>query len=123
MKIIIFGEDHRDISEVKEISEKIKKIKPDYILHELLYNDICLNKKEIKNRLNNCKEGNYCDPRLNKDIYELGYEENIPLIGIDLDLKNLQKLSIRKQFEKREKNMVKKINQYKNKGTIVVFRL
>jgi hypothetical protein len=119
-KLYILGEDHNSLKEIARINERIKAIKPDYLLHELLYTDLCLTREEIKQRLDACSEGGICDPRLNKDIYELGYAENIPLVGIDLDLSGSARMTLRKQFELREKQMVKMIEQYRTKGTVVV---
>ncbi len=116
--LYIFGEDHFDPSNIERIHSKIKQLKPDYILHELLYSDTCETKKDIQNRLNHCKVDGVCDPRLNKDIYQLGLELNAKLIGIDTDIDKSD--SLKAQFEKREDHMVNMIDRYIDRGVIVV---
>jgi hypothetical protein len=118
-KIYIFGESHYNKKSKNLINDKIKQLKPDFLLHELLYEDRAITKKEIKNRLDNSGINKICDPRLNKDIYELGYKYDIPLIGIDLG--NLQDdLSLKEKFKIREKNMVNIIHEFYNRGLIMV---
>lgn len=84
-KLYFFGEDHSKLKEIAKIDAKIVRLKPDYLLHELLYADLALTKEVIEQRLHHCKEGGICDPRLNKDIYELGLTHDIKLVGIDHD--------------------------------------
>lgn len=118
-KLYIFGENHARLDEIESINQQIRNIKPNYLLHELLYDDQCLTVAEMAERLKNCEVGNVCDPNLNKDIYQLGMQMRIPIIGIDL--KSLDRnLSIAKQFELRERNMVHLIEKYRSKGTVVV---
>jgi hypothetical protein len=118
--LIIFGENHTEPSEIIQIQNEIRKIKPDFILLELMYEDEVWDRKDAKKRLDNCKEGELCDPRLNVDWYELAYELNIPCIGIDLDEKKIKVLSKKQSFEKREKHMVDIITDYLITGTVVV---
>lgn len=106
--LIIFGENHTKPKEIKHINNLIQKLKPDYVLHELLYNDVCKNKDIAKQRLQNCKNGELCDPRLNKDLYKLCYKTNIPFIGIDRKPSGT--------FEEREKVMINIIKKYIKKG-------
>lgn len=110
--IFVFGEIHTNSSNVKHIADRIKEIKPEYLLHELLYDDLCYTKATIEHRLRECKEGGICDPSLNKDIYELGKNLDIKLVGIDLDDPELSKLSIEEQFKKREQRMVRVIRKH-----------
>jgi len=119
-KLYIFGEDHSKLKEITKIDAKIAKIKPDYLLHELLYADVALTKEVIEQRLHHCKEGGLCDPRLNKDIYELGLAHDIKLVGIDLDIDGLTHLPLAEQFKRRERHMVKMIERYRLKGTVCV---
>ncbi len=118
-KIYIFGENHSNLSEIKEIQEEIKKIKPDIALFELMYEDEVWSKEDAKERLSNCKEGELCDPALNKDLYELAFKLDIPCIGIDLDIKDTKK-SLKEKFQQREKHMVEMIKDYMVSGKIVV---
>lgn len=119
-KLYFFGEDHSKLKEIAKIDAKIVKLKPDYLLHELLYADMALTKEVIEQRLLHCKEGGLCDPRLNKDIYELGLANNIKLVGIDLDVNGLTHLPLAEQFKRRERHMVKMIEKYRLKGTVCV---
>lgn len=117
--IIIYGENHSDKKEIRKINKQIRLRKPDFILHELLYEDRVLNKKQALNRLNNCKEGSVCDPRLNKDLYQLAFDLEIPIIGIDLKIKN-NNLSLKDKFKLREHHMMEMIYKYHRKGNIIV---
>lgn len=118
----VFGEIHNNAANVKHIAERIKQIKPDYLLHELLYDDLCYTKGSIEHRLRECKEGGVCDPNLNKDIYELGRDLDIKLVGIDLDDPELEKLPITEQFKKREQRMLRVIQKHLElkDGSIIV---
>lgn len=111
-KVNIYGEIHSDRDEVQRIYSEIDKFKPDVLLHELLYEDICLSRDVIKDRLTDCKIGSLCDPRFNKDIYEYGYTNNIPLIGIDKENTNG---SIKEKFLSREEHMLLSIESYMKK--------
>lgn len=116
--IIIYGENHNNRKEINKINKQLLLQKPDFILHELLYEDRVLNKKQALNRLNNCKEGSLCDPRLNKDLYQLAFDSEIPIIGIDLEVDN--NLFLKDKFKLRETHMIKMINKYYKKGNIIV---
>lgn len=121
--IYVFGEIHRNRSNVNNITRQIQSLKPDYILHELLYADSCDSKETIAKRLKECKEGGVCDPNLNKDIYTLGMALDAKLVGIDLDDKNLNDLSIKAQFQKREahmKRIIEKHLELEDNPTIVI---
>lgn len=116
--IIIYGENHNSQKEIRKINNRIQLRKPDFILHELLYEDEVLNKKQALNRLANCKKGSLCDPRLNKDLYQLAFDLEIPVIGIDLEVDT--NLSLKDKFKLRETHMIKMINKYHKKGNIIV---
>jgi hypothetical protein len=124
--IIILGEMHYNQEDKKHINSMIKKINPNFLLHELLYEVEAHSKNDIMKYLGNCTDRDsgpiLCEPSLNSDIYEIGYRHNIPLIGIDIDDHEgkMKNLSISKKFYLREKRMVEKINKYYNKGKIVV---
>lgn len=116
--IFIYGENHSNQKEIRKINNQIRLRKPDFILHELLYEDKVLTKAQVLNRLANCKEGSLCDPRLNKDLYQLAFDLEIPMIGIDLEVDT--NLSLKDKFKLRETHMVKMINKYNKKGDILV---
>jgi len=116
----IFGENHHVRDSVETIEREIKRLKPDYVLHELLYEDVIDNKQEARKRLSHCRIGGHqCDPSINKDVYELAYKLDIPFIGIDLE-DVPQHYSLKNKFLLREKHMVEKIKEYLGKGKIVV---
>lgn len=110
-KVIIFGEDHSS-KERTIIENKIRKIRPDYLLSEELGPHRYFTGKEIRKGL---KLNRYS----NSDrTFKLGLELNIPVIGIDLwhNLPN----NLKEQFKIRENHMVKVINSFKDKGLICV---
>lgn len=108
LAIRIYGENHFNPISINKINDSIKQFKPDILLHELLYEDECLTIDEIKNRLGDCKKGGICDPELNKDIYLIGLELSIPIIGIDNE--TYTKITdLNKQFKLREAHMLQKI--------------
>lgn len=109
MTIYVFGEAHNNPENVAYINAKIREIKPTVILHELLYSDQALTADVIKQRLRQCKVGGVCDPRLNKDIYELGLEIGTALIGIDTVVRDTD---LKRQFKKRETYMLEQIRKY-----------
>lgn len=117
-KLYIFGEAHHNPENVAYIEKRIREIKPKIILHELLYSDMAITSQVIKERLRICDGSGPCDPRLNKDIYELGLELKAKLIGIDCTVKS-RDLKIR--LAEREQHMARMINSYINQpGPIVV---
>ncbi len=118
--LFIFGESHGNEKECIEIQNQIRKINPDILLLELLYEDEVWNKEEALNRIKNCEIGGVCDPRLNLDLYQLAAELNIPCIGIDLDDDKIEGLSTKEQFKMREKHMVEMIKGYMVSGNVVV---
>jgi hypothetical protein len=115
--VYIFGENHSNLIEIASLRDKIRGIKPDFVLLELFYDDEVWSKEEALDRLKNCKNGNKCDPRLNIDWYELAYELDIPFIGIDLQTNDIH---IKNNFKNREQHMVNMIKDYMIAGTIVV---
>lgn len=117
-QLYIFGEAHNSPENVEYIANRIREIKPKIILHELLYSDIAITDKVVRERLARCDGSGPCDPTLNKDIYELGLEIKAQLIGIDT---GTSAKDLRTQFVQRERHMTSMIDQYRNKtGPIVV---
>lgn len=108
--IHIFGEAHHDPSDIDRINKEIIRISPTVLLHELLYEDRCDSVEQIDSRLNNCKEGGVCDPRINKDIYLIGKRLRCKLIGIDLDFVD-RGLTDREKFRIRESHMLTMIKR------------
>lgn len=105
---LILGEIHTSKQSRAAIEQKIKEFRPDILLHELLYDDFCHTPEDTRQRLRSCRLGSTCDPRLNKDIYQLGLELKIPLLGIDLPQGGT--------FRERETHMVNKIEGWFNRG-------
>ena len=114
-RIIIFGETHSNMDEIKDYFNIIKQFKPDFYLHELIFEDKCFSNRILQNRIKNCDKENLCDSRFNKFIYEFALENNLKLVGIDLDIK-FDRMSLKQQFYLREKHMLKTIQYYDNKG-------
>ncbi len=119
----IFGEQHFNQKSKQYIHHSITQIKPHIIAHELLYEDICMTKQDIINRLSQSDINKTCDPRLNLDVYQLGLQIDAKLIGIDLD-KDFTHLSLEEAFLIREQHMLKKIKEIdsfqENKKIVVV---
>jgi hypothetical protein len=118
----IYGDMHT-LDDFNNISNIVKKEKPDYFLCEFLLNDRVMNSIEAKNRLDNSGAGKLCDPYFNLPYYQLAYETNIPTIGIDLDNSKLtrDKNKLKESFIEREKQMIKVIEEFRNKGNCIVF--
>jgi len=117
-QIYIFGEAHTSLENIAYIEKRIKEIKPKVILHELLYGDIALTPTVIKSRLDKCDGSGFCDPKLNKDIYELGLLLKAKLVGIDYRVRTRD---MKIQFMERERHMVKLIERWSSEpGPIVV---
>lgn len=85
IRILILGESHYNYKEISEYNKIIKKFNPDFYLHELVYENICLNKPTLYDRIKNVDKENLCDSEINLDIYKFAYHNNYKLIGIDLD--------------------------------------
>lgn len=111
--MIIYGEAHYQQHSREFIEKQILRIKPDIIIHELLFN-YSINKHAIQSYLSHSGIGAVCDTRFNKDIFELALKINADLIGCDLSEKELvdiqnEPLSI--QFKLREAQMLKIIKE------------
>ena len=119
-ELIIFGEAHGVKEDVDRIKEEVRKINPDFLLLEMLYEDEVWYADEALKKLKDCKVGGLCDPTLNKDWYEFALELDKPCIGIDIDNKTIARLPISRQFEVREKHMVEMIKDYMITGKVVV---
>lgn len=112
---IIIGENHSYKEEIDSYFEMISRLKPEYYLHELIYEDRCLSRSEIKDRIDNTDTEGLCES-WNKFIYDFAYKNNLKLIGIDLEQspKNLVQ-----QFKVREKHMIQVIKEFKNHDCVV----
>lgn len=104
--VVIFGENHTSHTDVEGINYSIRKMEPVVIAHELLYNDDVTGQAAIKDRLRYCRRGDLCDPNLNQDIYQLGYDLDVRLVGIDTHVGNGSKLQ---KMRLREEHMLVKI--------------
>lgn len=121
-RIFIFGETHSNIDEIHEYFDLIKVIKPDFYLHELAIEDKCLSNRVLRERLRNCDKENLCDSRFNKFIYEFALENDLKLIGIDLDM-SFDRMSLKQQFQLREEHMLRTIRYYDNMGYKICVQL
>lgn len=111
--MIIYGEAHYKQQSRDFISKEILRIRPDIILHELLFN-YSIEKDKIKHYLFHSGVGHVCDDRFNKDIFELALRVNSELIGCDLseeELINIKKEPLSIQFKLREAQMLKMIKE------------
>lgn len=113
-QIIALGEAHNSKDSIDSIYAELDKFNPKWILHELLYADVVLNKKEIASRLRNSKSGGICDPDLNEDIYQYGYDNNIKLVGIDKAIVN-KEWPLHRKMTVREDVMVSTIQEWLDK--------
>lgn len=118
--ILILGENHGNTEEWKSYQDLIKQFKPEFLLHELLYSDVALDKSTILDRLSKCNKEHLCET-FNKHIYQFAYDNDIKLIGIDLEnIPNSNTLSDKEKFEVREKHMLDMIEKYDNKRIVVI---
>lgn len=109
--MIIYGEAHYQQKSREFIEKEILRIKPDIIIHELLFN-YSINKNEVQTYLSHSGIGSICDTRFNKDIFELALKINSDLIGCDLseeELINIKNEPLSVQFKLREAQMLKTI--------------
>ena len=111
MPSLLLGEIHTSSISRDHIEATIRRVRPKVLLHELLVDDYCPDQATITQRLKTCRVGGVCDPRLNKDLYELGHELGIPLVGIDLPKGG--------SFRERETHMVAMINKWLTKTSLV----
>lgn len=81
--VFVFGENHWRSDDIERISRFIRCVRPVIVLHELLYSYTPSSYSDIKRQLKSCRDGGACDPRLNKDIFELAVEVGFIPIGID----------------------------------------
>lgn len=94
------------------IQQAIREIGPTLLMHELLYEDVCMKKHEIEQRLRMRRNGGLCDPRINQDIYELGLEMDLKLVGIDSNDPTIYRKPPNVQFSIREAHMLRVIKKY-----------
>lgn len=117
-QLYIFGEAHNSPENIAHIADRIRAICPKVILHELLYTDIVTSERVLRERLSRCDGTGPCDPKLNKDIYELGLEVKAQLIGIDVTVRSKR---LDQRLKGREAHMLSMIERYLNhKGPVVV---
>lgn len=112
MALYVYGEAHFQPESVDFIRTEIERIRPQVLIHELLY-DAVLSVKDIRKQLANCDGRDWCDPQVNKDIFELAAKLRIPVFGCDLSKAQLEanrKLPLAVQFAEREKRMLEVLN-------------
>ena len=113
--VYVFGALHNVKEHVLAIEKDIKKVKANIILHDLLYEDVCRNKTDIQSRLNTCRHRAICDPRINKHIYQLGYDIDAKLVGVGNDDPRLHRMPIYRQFHHKEMRLFRVIKEYVDK--------
>ena len=117
-KVYIFGEAHTNPENIAYIADRIRAIRPKVILNELLYTDIVTSERVLRERLSRCDGTGPCDPKLNKDIYELGLEVKAQLIGIDITVRSK---GLEQRLKGREAHMLAIIERYlTHQGPVVV---
>jgi hypothetical protein len=108
MTLYIYGEAHFQPESVKFIHEEIERIRPHVLVHELL-NDAVLSYRDVKAQLAKCDGSDWCDPDVNRDVFQLAAKLKIPLIGCDLSHAQLEAnkaFPLAEQFAQREKRML-----------------
>jgi hypothetical protein len=110
--MIIYGEAHFQPESVAFIEERIRTAAASctgsiVLAHELA-GDGVYTPLRARRELENCGEGNVCDPLINKDIFALAVELDIMLVGIDLPAVEIEafKGDLPRQFAAREKRMI-----------------
>lgn len=117
-KLLILGEAHMHAAHVRSVNEAIVVANPDYLLHELVHEDLALESVVLAHRIKTCRIGGLCDPRLNQDIYQLALTHGYGLVGIDIEVN--APLSFNEKFLQRETHMVKMIQRWAPRGDVVV---
>lgn len=118
MALYIYGEAHFQPESVTFIQAEIERIRPQALVHELVYNAV-LSVKDIRKQLANCDGQGWCDPEVNRDIFELADKLRIPVFGCDLSKEQLEanrKLPLATQFAEREKCMLEILHVISNMG-------
>lgn len=106
--LYIYGEAHFQPESVKFIHAEIERIRPQVLIHELL-NDAVLSANDVKIQLSHCDGKDWCDPRVNIDVFRLASRLKIPVFGCDLsqtELDSLRDFPLAEQFARREKRML-----------------
>lgn len=102
-KLLLLGEVHNNARQRAEVEAAVREFQPDVLLHELVYEDEVYSTQELNRRIANAGPHQFCDPRLNIDVYMLARDLNIPLLGCDIDK---LKGPTAETFPKRERRMV-----------------
>lgn len=122
-KLKIFGEAHFEPTSVAAIESEIRRLKPKYIVHELL-DDHVLDPTQVASALENCGKTNTpCDPETNIDLFRLAVDLGAWLVGCDLsdkEKRDLKSRPLHRQFAAREQHMLEVIHQYAEKSDVVV---
>ena len=131
IRLVLFAETHGFLDEIPVQRKIIQKMKPDFLLYEMLEESKILNSKEAKIFLNKPDKDDFSFISTYKDLkptIKLAKSFNLPIIGCDL--KNMDQNSkdwLKKKFsreegrkliKKRELRQAKVINQYTSKGIV-----
>ncbi len=103
---IILGENHYNSSR-DNINNIIRYLKPDIVLHELLYDDVISTTAQATNTVKHCGDNNKCEIGLNNDIYELATQFPCKWYGVDFphqsNVENIHALRERHFFNEIER--------------------
>jgi len=91
--VYVFGENHSNADEVNRIRQQVLKLKPDYVIHELDWED--------------------------KDFYKKHGMKVLPLEPSNVEGRKLPK-DLKEQFKIREKEMIKTIKKIKPGEKVVI---
>lgn len=121
-EIIIVGERHGNSNDEALVRRLIKKLNPAFVLVEAL-SDYNLHSTTTKKRYLAMDEDKHWSGEFTRHWIDISLKFDIPFIGIEYTKwkkGEFESLSLKETFEIREKHFMKMINQYSNKGKIIV---
>lgn len=130
IKLVLFGEYHGFLNQIKVQRKIIQNVRPDFFLYEMLEEDKILNEKDAKKFLSkpDNKDFSFISTYENlKPMIRLARSFNLPIIGCDIKNMGIEKGWRKKKFsdkeankitDKRELQQVKIINRYTSKGLV-----
>lgn len=121
-KAIIIGEIH-DRAMVSVYSKLLKLLDFDYFICEFAHDAKCLTKEELKEKLDQTTDGEFKKgiPDYQDDyvFYKLAYDNNVGLIGCDLNTGRRYK-NMNEEDKARESRMISVLREYIPKGRCLV---
>lgn len=125
--LVLFGETHGYLDEDHIRERALKKLKPDYILYELLENKMLRTQQEKSTFLDQPDEKQFSIISTYgelKTLVGLGLELSIPIIGCDLKNTGRKSTEFKEDeqelMKKRQKHQYNIIKDYASKGTVFV---